>query len=85
MCGYSGFWNLKRNYSSNKIIKIINQMTECLSLRGPDDKGFWINKKKNMAFGHRRLSILDLTRNGRQPMISENNRFVLPRAFSINW
>ena len=53
MCGYSGFWNLKRNYSSNKIIKIINQMTECLSLRGPDDKGFWINKKKNMAFGHR--------------------------------
>ena len=46
-----------------------------LSHRGPDDTGYFINSK--IAFGHKRLSILDLSKNGKQPMMLNNGKFVL--------
>ena len=61
MCGFTG-WH-KRNHEK-KNIKIIKQMTKTLKYRGPDQKGFYIDK--NILLGHRRLSIIDL-KNGRQP------------------
>lgn len=50
------------------------QMTDALHHRGPDDSGVYINDDKSVALGHRRLSILDLTSHGHQPMSTEDER-----------
>ncbi len=50
-------------------------MTDAIAHRGPDDEGIFIDE--NIAFGHRRLSILDLSANGHQPMISADGRYIL--------
>ena len=52
-------------------------MTDVLKSRGPDDKGIWIDKKNNISFGHRRLSIIELSKLGSQPMLSQNKRYVI--------
>ena len=77
MCGIVGFWDLKKKYRSNKILKVINEMTKTLDHRGPDTKGTWVDKDKNLALGHRRLSILEVSNLGKQPMISKNKRYII--------
>ena len=62
MCGITGWY--KENHSK-KNIKIIKKMNNTLKHRGPDQKGYYIDK--NILLGHRRLSIIDL-KNGSQPM-----------------
>jgi asparagine synthase (glutamine-hydrolysing) len=52
-------------------------MTDTLKHRGPDDFGVWTDVEVGVALGHRRLSILDLSAAGRQPMVSESGRFVI--------
>src|SRR5438477_12146474 len=54
----------------------IRAMTASLRHRGPDDEGFWLDPSNGLAFGHRRLAVLDLSPTGRQPMISVNGRLV---------
>ncbi len=63
MCGISGIIN-KNNKSVEE--SLIHQMTEIIAHRGPDSSGSYLYK--NIAFGHRRLSILDLSSSGHQPM-----------------
>lgn len=63
MCGISGIINKNGNKVDKKEIKEINDL---ISHRGPDDEGFFF--EKNFVFGHRRLSILDLSSDGHQPM-----------------
>ena len=63
MCGISGIIN-KNNKSVEELL--IHQMTEIIAHRGPDSSGSYLYK--NIAFGHRRLSILDLSSSGHQPM-----------------
>ena len=75
MCGIAGIFGQRS--SSEPLADQVKRMTETLSHRGPDDRGFWINKDHNLAFGHRRLSILDLSKAGHQPMESSCGRFVL--------
>ena len=48
-----------------------------MSHRGPDDSGVWKNENNEVIFGHRRLSILELSSKGSQPMQSRSNRFVI--------
>ena len=48
-----------------------------MHLRGPDDAGLWQDQKGTVRLGHRRLSILDLSTNGHQPMSSDCGRFVI--------
>ena len=72
MCGISGYINLDGEKASYSIIKSMN---DAISHRGPDGEGFWIEKE--LAIGHRRLSIIDLTDAGKQPMISHDNRYVI--------
>jgi asparagine synthase (glutamine-hydrolysing) len=55
----------------------IGRMTETLVHRGPDDHGVWIDQRANIALGHRRLSIIDLSPEGRQPMVSHSGRYVM--------
>jgi asparagine synthase (glutamine-hydrolysing) len=52
-------------------------MDACLQHRGPDDHGVWIDEESGVALVHRRLSILDLSPAGHQPMISADGRFVI--------
>lgn len=77
MCGISGFlsWNGRRvGVPSHALIK---SMTNALSHRGPDDAGHWTDDEAGIALGHRRLSIIDLSSAGRQPMSSASGRFVM--------
>ena len=71
MCGLSGFIDTKKISD----IKILKDMTNVLSHRGPDADGFFFekNEKFSIGLGHRRLSILDLSKNGNQPMHFKDN------------
>ena len=77
MCGLTGFFDIRQSRKSYNSKKIIDNMTDVLKSRGPDDKGIWIDKKNNIYFGHRRLSIIELSNLGKQPMVSNNKRFVI--------
>ena len=52
-------------------------MADALQHRGPDDHGVWVDAETGVALGHRRLSVIDLSSHGHQPMISADGRFVL--------
>lgn len=64
MCGIVGI--LSNTYSIAE--ETLKKMSDSIIHRGPDGSGHWIGEKKNIGFGHRRLSIIDLTENGAQPM-----------------
>ena len=75
MCGIAGFWSKDsiKNESSSIIRSMINQIKH----RGPDDLGFWESPLDNIYLAHSRLSILDLSKAGHQPMISDSGRYVI--------
>ena len=53
------------------------KMADTLYHRGPDDSGAWVDPKAGIALGFRRLSIVDLTREGSQPMVSASGRYTI--------
>lgn len=65
MCGISGIVSFA---PSDKLASGIQLMTDSLQHRGPDGEGHWIDEKNQVALGHRRLSIIDLSGKGKQPM-----------------
>ena len=73
MCGISGFYS-KSPFQSNEILK---KMNLAIHHRGPDDTGIWQDDNAGIFFGHQRLSIIDLSKAGHQPMISNSGRFIL--------
>ncbi len=77
MCGFTGFIEIPRRSSLDQQQDTIGRMTDTLGHRGPDDRGVWVDEPAGVALGHRRLSILDLTAEGHQPMFSPCGRFVL--------
>lgn len=74
MCGIAGILRFNSKPVENREIK---RMTDVISYRGPDGEGQWINAGKNMGFGHRRLSIIDLSENGKQPMHYAEGRYTI--------
>jgi len=70
MCGIAGIWDF--NGKNENMENTIKSMTNTLAHRGPDDAGFYTNVKNNIALGHRRLSIIDLSTHGHQPMSNDN-------------
>ena len=76
MCGLTGF--LTNNPTLLfKAEAILSAMTDSISHRGPNDSGIWIDVDSGIALGHRRLSIVDLSTAGHQPMISTSGRYVI--------
>ena len=68
MCGILG----QLNHAIQVNEKSFNKMRDSLTHRGPDDTGTWISNNGFIALGHRRLSFIDLSKNGHQPMANEN-------------
>lgn len=77
MCGFAGFITNSEGFDSEKLRMTASRMNSVLDHRGPDDSGIWIDQEVGIALGHRRLSIIDLSSEGRQPMISSNGRYVI--------
>ena len=75
MCGISGFIIKKANNHID--LNVLKKMVSKLSHRGPDNKGFWKNDNNTQFIGHSRLSILDLSERGSQPMKSSSGRYVI--------
>ncbi len=74
MCGLTGFYSpIPRNNSKDIGLSMVN----ALAHRGPDDFGLWSDNDFGLTLGHRRLSILDLSRAGHQPMLSACHRYVI--------
>ncbi|MDC1140644.1 asparagine synthase (glutamine-hydrolyzing) [Gammaproteobacteria bacterium] len=72
MCGVMGQWG-KKTINKNEFVEQAKTMTH----RGPDHFGSWFDDDNNVALGHLRLSILDLSATGNQPMESFSSRYVL--------
>jgi asparagine synthase (glutamine-hydrolysing) len=77
MCGIAGYINYPNNNLNVDNQTVINKMLHAIIHRGPDDTGHWISAQHNVVLGHRRLSIIDLTTAGHQPMQSSCGRYVL--------
>lgn len=72
MCGIAGFCNGASDWRKN-----IEKMNERIYHRGPDASGVWASDDGKVVLGHRRLSIIDLSSGGGQPMESQNSRYVI--------
>ncbi|MBT6716891.1 MAG: asparagine synthase (glutamine-hydrolyzing) [Nitrospina sp.] len=77
MCGLAGFLETTHHLTSSQKESVIHQMSATLSHRGPDDQGVWLDPSAEIALGHRRLSIIDLSQHGHQPMQSACERYVM--------
>lgn len=67
MCGIAAIIDKKNTFSTDYKEKSIQKMTDAVAHRGPDGEGFYFDK--NIVLGHRRLSIIDLSEDGKQPFI----------------
>jgi asparagine synthase (glutamine-hydrolysing) len=76
MCGIVGFWD-QDGLNETAARDTITAMTDAIRHRGPDDGGVWIDACAGIALGSRRLSIIDLSPNGHQPMVSASGRSVI--------
>lgn len=72
MCGITGIFNIDGRPVS---VPVLKKMTDVVTHRGPDSEGYWTDSF--IGFGHRRLSILDLSPAGHQPMMSDDGRYVI--------
>ena len=75
MCGIAGLIDPK-GAATGEMAETARAMAQTLVHRGPDDSGLWVDDAAGVALAHRRLSIIDLTEQGRQPMASTSGRFV---------
>ena len=76
MCGLAGLWQ-RAGTSERELIRWAETMSATLAHRGPDDAGQWADAAAGVAFGFRRLAIIDLSPNGHQPMPSASGRYTM--------
>ena len=77
MCGISGLLDTSRRCGNHELQHTVLKMVNTLHHRGPDDVGAWADAETGIALGHRRLSIVDLSPEGHQPMRSLCGRYVI--------
>ena len=76
MCGIAGFISQQR-HTADYLLDHLKKMSDIIAHRGPDADGFWADEEAGVALAHRRLSIIDLSPSGAQPMLSANGRYVV--------
>jgi asparagine synthase (glutamine-hydrolysing) len=77
MCGLVGLLNFDRRFEAPQAQQIVRSMAEAMNYRGPDMDGYWGSGDNLCHLGHKRLSIIDLSEGGRQPMLDESGRYVI--------
>ncbi len=77
MCGIAGFFGAGSLWQAGQAADNLKKMTLAIAHRGPDAFGHWQDEEGYIALGHRRLSIVDLSDFGAQPMTSHNGRYVI--------
>ena len=77
MCGIAGILSSKCTQNTKQLEALAGQMADALYSRGPDDSGVWVDAAQGIALSHRRLSIIDLSPEGHQPMVSASGRYVV--------
>lgn len=75
MCGITGYLN--RGDPKPGLAADLPRAVQALHHRGPDDRGTWFSEDRQVGLGHARLSILDLSAHGHQPMVSPDGRLVM--------
>src|SRR5438445_91839 len=75
MCGIAGYW-LNKPVADNPL-EILKRMGDSIAYRGPDDSGYFCDFDLGVGLVHRRLSILDLSTAGHQPMPSPSGRYLI--------
>lgn len=76
MCGIAGIFSYHNGANRPDVDELI-RIRDSMVSRGPDDAGIWWSQDKRVAFGHRRLSIIDLSEAGHQPMTSRCGRYTI--------
>lgn len=84
MCGIAGIVSL-RGETIPRLSDALTVMGQLLEHRGPDDDGQWLAGDSSVGFAHRRLSILDLSSAGHQPMIGENGTVIVHNGEVYNY
>jgi asparagine synthase (glutamine-hydrolysing) len=74
MCGITGLWGPAGQLELRQAAR---NMADAIRHRGPDDEGYWCDEHAGIVLAHRRLSILDLSPEGHQPMSSPSGRYVI--------
>ena len=74
MCGIAGIVRLDSSLSGERVEERARAMAETMAHRGPDDKGVWVSEAGDVGLSHRRLSIIDLSPLGRNPMMWDAGR-----------
>lgn len=77
MCGIAGYWEGTGHFGEAEAAERAQRMTSAILHRGPDTHGHWADVAAGLVLGHRRLSILDLSPTGNQPMKSPRGRYVI--------
>lgn len=77
MCGIAGFLDLKRRFSNQDAGDLARIMADQMAHRGPDASGVWADETAGIALSHRRLSIIDVSTAGAQPMVSASGASVV--------
>jgi asparagine synthase (glutamine-hydrolysing) len=77
VCGLAGILDPTSSLRGEPLADAVTRMTGALRHRGPDDEGLWSDPTAGIALGHRRLSVLDLSQAGHQPMLSPGGRYVV--------
>ena len=77
MCGIVGIIDPRAAAEARTLERYAGAMADALRHRGPDDAGTWVDAAAGVALAHRRLSILDLSPAGHQPMVSADGRRIL--------
>src|SRR5687768_4730439 len=76
MCGFAGLYT-RRSETTDELRASVERMGRTIAHRGPDDSGTWCEPARGVAFAFRRLSIIDLSALGHQPMHSGSGRYTI--------
>lgn len=77
MCGITGFFSPTNTLRSEELREILQPMIQAIRHRGPDAEGLFIDQSSGICLGHARLSVIDPTEAGAQPMTSQDRRYTI--------